>query len=47
MLRVYEDHLVGPVPKFPREIEEGIDDYLEMRALLLASDEAAPRTLSP
>ena len=34
MLRVYEDHLVGPVPKFPREIEDGIDDYLEMRALL-------------
>jgi penicillin-binding protein 1A len=28
MLRVYERRLVGPVPSFPREIEEGIDRYL-------------------
>ncbi|HUG37389.1 MAG TPA: transglycosylase domain-containing protein [Candidatus Limnocylindrales bacterium] len=28
MLRVYERQLVGPVPKFPREIEDGIDRYL-------------------
>lgn len=28
MLRVYGDTLVGPVPGFPREIEEGIDRYL-------------------
>jgi len=28
MLRVYERQLVGPVPSFPREIEEGIDRYL-------------------
>jgi len=28
MLRVYERRLVGPVPSFPRAIEEGIDRYL-------------------
>jgi penicillin-binding protein 1A len=28
MLRVYKDNLVGPVPRFPRAIEEGIDAYL-------------------
>jgi penicillin-binding protein 1A len=42
LLRVYKDRLVGPVPKFPREIDEGIDDYLAMRALVEASDERAP-----
>jgi penicillin-binding protein 1A len=31
MLRVYERRLVGPVPSFPREIEEGIDRYLKAR----------------
>jgi hypothetical protein len=24
--------LVGPAPKFPREIEEGIDKYLALQA---------------
>ena len=28
MLRAYRDRLVGPVPEFPRAIEEGIEDYL-------------------
>jgi penicillin-binding protein 1A len=28
MLRAYADGLVGPVPSFPRAIEEGIDRYL-------------------
>ena len=28
MLRVYADQLAGPVPTFPVEIEEGIDQYL-------------------
>ena len=28
MLRVYERRLVGPVPSFPREIEERIDRYV-------------------
>jgi penicillin-binding protein 1A len=28
MLRVYKDKLVGPVPRFPRAIEAGIDAYL-------------------
>jgi penicillin-binding protein 1A len=32
MLRVYERQLVGPVPRFPREIEQRIDQYLQKRA---------------
>lgn len=32
MLKVYERELVGPVPKFPKEIESHIDGYLEARA---------------
>jgi len=31
MLRVYRAKLVGPAPKFPREIEEGIDRYLALQ----------------
>jgi membrane carboxypeptidase/penicillin-binding protein len=42
MLRVYGDHLAGPVPKFPRKVEEGIDAYLARRAVLEAQDEATP-----
>jgi penicillin-binding protein 1A len=34
MLRIYQDKLVGPAPHFPREIEEGIDEYLATRASL-------------
>ena len=36
MLRVYREQLVGAVPRFPREIEKGIDEYLERQALLEA-----------
>jgi penicillin-binding protein 1A len=36
MLRVYERQLAGPVPQFPREIEQGIDQYLERQAALSA-----------
>jgi penicillin-binding protein 1A len=32
MLRVYKARLLGPAPKFPREIEEGIDKYLALQA---------------
>jgi len=44
MLRVYKAKLVGPAPKFPREIEEGIDKYLELQAKgdTLPVPEAAP-----
>jgi membrane carboxypeptidase/penicillin-binding protein len=31
MLRLYRDQLVGPLPQFPDDIEEGIDRYLAMR----------------
>jgi len=45
MLRIYEDHLAGPVPRFPRKIEEGIDKYLATQLVLEARDEqAAPAT---
>jgi penicillin-binding protein 1A len=33
MLHVYERRLVGPVPSFPRAIEEGIDRYLARQRL--------------
>jgi hypothetical protein len=36
MLRVYRDRLVGPAPRFPREIEEGIDEYLAIQGVLEA-----------
>lgn len=32
MLRVYKARLVGPAPKFPRDIEAGIDRYLARQA---------------
>jgi penicillin-binding protein 1A len=32
ILRIYEDQLVGPAPKFPQEIERGIDNYLALQA---------------
>jgi penicillin-binding protein 1A len=43
MLRVYRDQLVGPAPRFPLKIEEGIDGYLAMQTVPEAvSDEPAP-----
>jgi penicillin-binding protein 1A len=42
MLRVYERQFVGPVPQFPREIEDGIDQYLVRQAALDAEREAPP-----
>jgi penicillin-binding protein 1A len=32
MLRVYKDALAGPVPRFPREMEDRIDSYLAIAA---------------
>ena len=43
MLRIYKDGLVGPAPQFPREIEQGIDEYLALQAAL----EAVPRDATP
>jgi penicillin-binding protein 1A len=40
MLRVYGHQLVGPVPEFPREIEERITQYLARPAAPQALDEA-------
>jgi penicillin-binding protein 1A len=37
MLRVYQDQLAGPTPRFPRAIEHGIDQYLARRAALTPS----------
>jgi penicillin-binding protein 1A len=42
MLRVYERQLVGPVPSFPREIEEGIDRYLVQYAARQAERDTPP-----
>jgi len=43
VFRIYKDGLVGPVPQFPREIEQGIDEYLVLQAAL----EAVPRGSTP
>jgi penicillin-binding protein 1A len=46
MLRVYRNKLVGPVPRFPSKIEQGIDGYLAMQAVPEAGgDEPGPQTL--
>jgi penicillin-binding protein 1A len=37
MLRVYKDRLVGQPPRFPREIEDGIDQYLAAQAVEFSS----------
>ena len=37
MLRVYQDKLLGPVPHFPREIEEGINAYLATQVVVETS----------
>jgi penicillin-binding protein 1A len=42
MLRIYEGQLVGPVPQFPRAIEDGIDQYLERQAALTAERDTPP-----
>jgi hypothetical protein len=34
MLQVYGRQLVGPVPQFPREIEDRLDEYLARQAAL-------------
>jgi len=43
MLRVYKDHLVERAPNFPREIENGIDNYLAMQAAPVMSGAERPR----
>jgi membrane carboxypeptidase/penicillin-binding protein len=42
MLRIYERRLVGPVPSFPREIEEGITQYLVRSAARQAVRDRPP-----
>jgi penicillin-binding protein 1A len=42
MLRLYERQLVGPVPAFPREIEEGINRYLAQSAVRQAERDRPP-----
>ena len=39
--RAYKDGLVGKVPVFPREIEEGIDQYLFVQRALAENPEPA------
>ncbi len=42
MLRIYKDQLVGQTPRFPRDIENGIDQYLAAQATLPRSDAGPP-----
>lgn len=43
MLNVYASELAGPVPRFPREIETGIDGYIAAGTALAAADSAWTR----
>lgn len=47
MLHVYERQLVGPVPQFPREIEDRIDEYLARQAALKLSHLGPPSEVTP
>src|SRR5437879_6351325 len=40
MLRTYQQELVGSVPSFPRETEDGIDQYLQRQAPDLGDSQA-------
>ena len=44
MLRLYRDQLVGPLPRFPCDIETRIDEYLELQALREEGVDVAKRT---
>jgi penicillin-binding protein 1A len=47
MLHVYERQLVGPVPQFPREIDDRIDEYLARQAALKLSHLGPPSEVTP
>ena len=47
MLRIYKDRLVGEPPRFPREIEDGIDQYLALRAVPKANPVEQPTEVEP
>jgi penicillin-binding protein 1A len=42
MLRLYQERLVGPLPRFPRDIEARIDAYLALQPVLEASRDGRP-----
>ncbi len=42
MLRLYQDQLVGPLPRFPCDIEARIDEYLAMQAVREAGRDEPP-----
>jgi penicillin-binding protein 1A len=44
MLRLYGEHLVGPLPLFPRDIETRIDSYLAKRTARAAGPGGRPVT---
>jgi penicillin-binding protein 1A len=44
MLRVYKDQIVGAAPPFPREIEDGIDQYLATQAAEVSRADRDPHT---
>jgi penicillin-binding protein 1A len=46
MLRLYQDQLVGPLPRFPCDIEARIDEYLAMQAVREAGRDERPPVLA-
>jgi penicillin-binding protein 1A len=47
VLHAYKDGIAGKVPKFPREIEEGIDEYLVVQAAHAANPEPVASLIEP
>ena len=43
MLRLYHDQMVGPLPRFPCDIEVRIDEYLAMQADRTAAMDPGPQ----
>jgi penicillin-binding protein 1A len=47
MLSVYREKLVGPVPKFPTQMEQNIDDYLAGGPVAMAESLSALHPINP
>jgi penicillin-binding protein 1A len=47
VLRAYKDGIAGKVPRFPREIEEGIDEYLVIQAAHAANPDPVSSLIGP
>jgi len=47
MLRVYRENLVGPVPEFPAQMEQNINDYMAGESVANGESLSARNPLNP